>query len=92
VAEAAAAGLCQLELDLLVVGPSCGTVLEWVDFLDLKLPEMLLGALVGEKSVAEETPALAGLFLGHSGPVHRLSPAGRNGLGYASQTQIVWDD
>lgn len=92
VVEVAAAGPCRSELDLLAAGQSFLTVLVWVDFLDLEVLGMLLGACVREKPVAEKAPARAGLFLGHTGPGHLLLPAGRNGLGYVAQTQIVWDD
>lgn len=74
-----------------MAGPSFQTVLVWVGFLDLKALDTLLGAL-GENSVAEEAPALAGLFLGYTGPEHLLLPAGRNDPGYAAQAQTVWDD
>lgn len=75
-----------------MAGPSFQTVLVWVGFLDLKALDTPLGALVGENSVAEEVPALSGLFLGYTGPGHLLLPAGRNDPGYAAQAQIVWDD
>ena len=74
-----------------MAGPSFQTVLVWVGFQDLKALDTMLGAL-GENSVAEEAPALAGLFLVYAGPEHLLLPAGRNDPGYAAQAQIVWDD
>lgn len=86
-AEVAAADPCQLELDLQVAGLNCGAVLALVDFLGLKVLEMLLWALAGEEALAP-----AGLYLGHAGPEHLSSPVGRNGLGYAPQAQGVWDD
>lgn len=58
-----------------MAGPSVQTVLVWVGFLDLKALDTLLWVLVGENSVAEEAPALAGLFLGYPGPEHLLLPA-----------------
>lgn len=57
-----------------MAGPSVQTVLVWVGFLDLKALDTLLWVLVGENSVAEEAPALAGLFLGYPGPEHLLLP------------------
>lgn len=75
-----------------MAGPNVQTVLVWVGFLDLKALDTLLWVLVGENSVAEEAPALAGLFLGYPGPEHLLLPVGRNDPGYAAQAQIVWDD
>lgn len=90
VAEAAVAGPGHLGPGLLVAELSLQTVLVWEDFLDLKVLDMWLGALVGEKSVAE-APALAEHFLSHTGPVHLLLPAGRNGLGYVARGQIVWE-
>lgn len=75
-----------------MAGPSFQTVLVWVGFLDLKALDTQLGVLVGENSVAEEAPALTGLFLGYADPEHLLLPAGRNDPGYAAQAQIVWDD
>lgn len=51
-----------------MAGPNVQTVLVWVGFLDLKALDTLLWVLVGENSVAEEAPALAGLFLGYPGP------------------------
>lgn len=58
----------------------------------MKALDTQLGVLVGENSVAEEAPALTGLFLGYGDPEHLLLPAGRNDPGYAAQAQIVWDD
>lgn len=57
----------------------------------MKALDTLLGAL-GENSVAEEAPALAGLFLVYAGPEHLLLPAGRNDPGYAAQAQTVWEE
>lgn len=58
-----------------MAGPSFQTVLAWVGFLDLKALDTQLGVLVGENSVAEEAPALTGLFLGYADPEHLLLPA-----------------
>lgn len=83
-AAAATADPCQPELDLQVVGPSFGADPVWVDFLGLKVLNMLLWALVGEV-----VRAPAGLSLGHTGPEHLLSPVGRNSLGYVAQAPVV---
>ena len=82
-AEGAAAGSGQLELDLL----SLGAVLVVVDFLGLRVLKVLLWALVG----AEELDP-AGLSPGHAAPEHLLPPAGRDSLGHAPQAQAVWGD
>ena len=70
-----------------MAGPSFQTVLVWVGFQDLKALDTMLGAL-GENSVAEEAPALAGLFLVYAGPEHLLLPAGRNDPGYAARPRL----
>lgn len=84
VAEAAAADPCQLERDLPVAGPSFGTAPAPAGFLGSKVLNMLLWALAGGPAMAP-----AGLSLGHMGPERLLSPAGRNGLGYAPLAQVV---
>lgn len=77
-AKAVAADLCPLELDLQVAGLGVGAV-PVLDFLGLKILKTPLWAPVR-------------LYPGHTGPAHLLSPAGRNGLGYAPQGPVVWDD